>query len=82
MSLARKIATMFGAGGVIAAENLPVVADGVKPGTIMPFAGDVAPPGCLLCYGQVISRVTYAALFAVIGTTYGAVRRQHHLRTA
>lgn len=63
---------MFGAGGVIAAENLPVVADGVKPGTIMPFAGDVAPSGCLFCYGQAVSRTTYAALFAVIGTTYGA----------
>ena len=28
--------------------------------------------GWLLCNGQVVSRTTYAALFAVIGTTYGA----------
>ena len=27
---------------------------------------------CLLCYGQAVSRTTYAALFAVIGTGYGA----------
>lgn len=41
-------------------------------GIIMPFAGTVAPQGCLLCDGSAVSRITYAALFAVIGTTYGA----------
>ena len=30
-----------------------------------------APSGWLLCQGQAVSRTTYAALFAVIGTTYG-----------
>lgn len=30
-----------------------------------------APTGWLLCYGQAISRTTYAALFTAIGTTYG-----------
>lgn len=35
------------------------------------YAGSSAPTGWLLCYGQAISRTTYAALFAVIGTTYG-----------
>jgi len=32
---------------------------------------DVAPTGFLLCQGQAVSRSTYSALFAVIGTTYG-----------
>ncbi len=35
------------------------------------FAGATAPAGWLLEYGQAISRTTYSALFAVIGTTYG-----------
>jgi microcystin-dependent protein len=30
------------------------------------------PPGWLLCFGQAISRTTYSALFAVIGTSFGA----------
>src|SRR6185437_15249275 len=30
------------------------------------------PSGWLLCFGQAISRTTYAALFAAIGTSFGA----------
>ena len=41
-------------------------------GTIIPFAGSSIPTGYLLCNGAVVSRTTYAALFRVIGTTYGA----------
>lgn len=41
-------------------------------GTIADFAGSSAPTGWLLCYGQEVSRTTYAALFALLGTTYGA----------
>lgn len=40
-------------------------------GAVIPYAGATAPSGWLLCYGQAVSRTTYAALFAVIGTTYG-----------
>ena len=36
------------------------------------FAGNTAPTGFLACSGQLISRTTYASLFAIIGTTYGA----------
>jgi microcystin-dependent protein len=36
------------------------------------FAGSTAPEGYLMCDGSAISRTTYSALFAVIGTTYGA----------
>ncbi|MGU3399139.1 phage tail protein [Brucellaceae bacterium D45D] len=35
------------------------------------FAGDTPPQGWLLCFGQAVSRTTYAALFAVIGTKFG-----------
>jgi microcystin-dependent protein len=41
-------------------------------GAVIDFAGSTAPAGWLLCYGQAVSRTTYTALFAVIGTTYGA----------
>lgn len=42
------------------------------PGAYMPYAGATAPTGWLLCAGQAVSRTTYAALFAAIGTTHGA----------
>jgi microcystin-dependent protein len=45
----------------------------VPVGTIVLYAGATAPPGWMLCDGTVssISRTAYAALFKVIGTTYG-----------
>lgn len=50
------------------ARNLALAATGV----VLPFAGATAPAGWLLCAGQLVSRATYAALFAAIGTAYGA----------
>jgi len=44
----------------------------VPTGTILDFGGSTAPPGFALCSGQALSRTTDAALFAVIGTTWGA----------
>lgn len=41
-------------------------------GVIKPYAGSVAPAGYLLCNGQAVSRTTYAALYAICGTAYGA----------
>lgn len=41
-------------------------------GEVISFAGTTAPARWLFCYGQAISRTTYAALFAVLSTTYGA----------
>jgi hypothetical protein len=35
------------------------------------YAGSAAPPGFLECDGTAYSRENYAALFSVIGTTYG-----------
>jgi len=43
-----------------------------RTGEVVPFAGSAAPAGALLCYGQLVSRTTYAGLFAAIGTTFGA----------
>lgn len=40
-------------------------------GMVVPYAGSTAPTGWALCYGQAISRSAFAALFAIIGTTYG-----------
>lgn len=42
-------------------------------GSMAFFAGDEIslPAGWLLCNGQAVSRTTFAALFAAIGTTYG-----------
>jgi microcystin-dependent protein len=44
----------------------------VPPGTIIDFGGDTAPTGFLACDGSQQSRATYAALFAAIGTRWGA----------
>lgn len=46
---------------------------GVLPGTIIEYSGTTAPAGYLLCPTAAtnISRTTYAALFAAIGTTWG-----------
>lgn len=41
-------------------------------GVVKAFAGETIPTGYLLCDGSAISRTTYAALFAAIGTTWGA----------
>jgi microcystin-dependent protein len=44
----------------------------IAPGTIHLFAGPTPPGGWIACDGIAISRTTYAALFAVIGTYWGA----------
>ena len=40
-------------------------------GSVVQFGAATAPSGWLLCDGTAVSRSTYAALFAVISTTYG-----------
>ena len=47
-------------------------ADLLPIGSYIQFAGSQAPAGFLVCNGGAISRTTYSALFAVIGTTYGS----------
>jgi microcystin-dependent protein len=41
-------------------------------GAVLDFAGPNAPSGWLICDGRTVSRVTFAALFAVLGTAWGA----------
>lgn len=67
MSFARKLGALFGAAGTIDPSF-----GGAPAGVVLPFAGSAAPTGWLLCYGQAVSRTTYAALFAALGTAYGA----------
>jgi len=40
-------------------------------GAVMDYAGQTAPTGWLLCYGQAVSRTTYAALYALLGGAFG-----------
>jgi microcystin-dependent protein len=48
------------------------VAGAAPTGTLTMWSTGTAPTGWLLCNGAAVSRATYAALFAVIGTTFGA----------
>jgi microcystin-dependent protein len=51
------------------------VVDSIVPlGSVMPYTGAADPAGgfWLLCDGRAISRTTYAAYFAQVGTTFGA----------
>jgi microcystin-dependent protein len=44
----------------------------VKTGTIETWSTNVCPTGYLECSGQAVSRATYADLFNVLGTSFGA----------
>ena len=60
-------------GAVTSAKLAASVQEALTPtGSLLPYAGSTAPSGWLLCHGQAVSRSTYVALFAVLGTTYGA----------
>lgn len=52
------------AGGV-SNSNAPI-------GAIYPYGGSSTPSGYLMCDGSAVSRTDYSALFAVIGTSFGA----------
>ncbi len=58
--------TISGTGG-LSPSALPFIV-----GQVSFFAMAAAPSGFLKCNGAAISRTTYAALFAVMGTLYGA----------
>lgn len=44
----------------------------VPVGMMAPYAADTPPEGWLVCDGSAVSRTTYSALFAKIGTKYGS----------
>jgi len=58
-------------GGVTFACIPPFLGD-TPVGSVQFFASTVAPTGWLPADGRIISRTSYASLFAAIGTTYGA----------
>lgn len=71
MNTARPV-SMGGTGATSAGGALTNLgARQVIVGEVIMYAGTTVPSGWLLCYGQAVSRSTYADLFAVIGTTFG-----------
>lgn len=77
VDLGDKAVTAFGSAPVGADVRLMVGGGVVEvmaqtpAGVVSAFAGASAPAGYLLCDGAAVSRTTYAALFAVLSTTYG-----------
>jgi len=62
------------AAAVLVETNNRIAADNiiVPIGQINMFAGSTAPTNFLLCDGAAVSRTTYATLFALVGTAFGA----------
>lgn len=60
------------ADGTIVAANLNASLGIIQTGMIQMWVTTTAPTGWLICDGSAVSRTTYAALFALIGTTFGA----------
>ena len=46
--------------------------EGIPTATIVEWSSGSIPSGFLECTGAAVSRSTYSALFAIVGTTYGA----------
>jgi len=57
-------------GGTEIINNGELLEGGIPTATIVPWTSASVPSGFLECEGSAVSRSTYAALFAVIGTTY------------
>lgn len=74
MSNARNIAGLISGSIFDVSTKTLLLPSGVTPptGSVVPFAGASTPTGWLFCFGQTVSRTTYAALFVALGTTYGA----------
>jgi microcystin-dependent protein len=63
-------------GNILTSDGTTWVSSGAAPavltGSLLMWATGVAPSGYLLCDGTAVSRSTYAALYAVVGDTFGA----------
>jgi len=59
-------------GGTEIINNGELLEGGIPTATIVPWTDSSVPTGFLECDGTAVSRTTYAALFAIVGTTYGA----------
>lgn len=62
LTLTRKDSSVINAGQV----------GGTPPGSILMYGGLAPPSGWLLCDGSAVSRTTYATLWALFGTRFGA----------
>lgn len=58
--------------GGVRANGEAWIVNSIPAGTVTWFAANSAPTGFLKANGAAVSRTTYSALFAVIGTTFGA----------
>lgn len=70
MTIVRNFAVLaanVNSSGVVSGYN-----GGTITGELKMWPTAAAPAGYLLCNGALVSRTTYADLFAIIGTTYGA----------
>lgn len=65
-------ASLINAGAVLEQLSNIAAQSGNPTGTIIVWSATTPPKGYLVCNGAAISRTTYAALFNVIGTTWGA----------
>ena len=59
-------------GGTEIINNGELLEGGIPTATIVPWSDSSVPSGFLECNGSAVSRTTYSALFAIVGTTYGA----------
>ena len=71
-TLRPETAAMYGLSGEEAVPDGAFKKTFLPVGTIMWYSATTAPAGFLVCDGSLISRADYAALFAVIGTAFGA----------
>jgi microcystin-dependent protein len=53
-------------------NNCQPVSNIIPVGTVWDYLGATAPAGWLLAQGQAVDRTIYSALYALLGTTYGA----------
>lgn len=58
--------------GQVEALQAALGSAGMPVGSVIWRAANAAPAGFLICNGATVSRATYAALFGVIGTVFGA----------
>ena len=59
-------------GKATVAQINALVSAGSPTGSIIMWPLNTAPTGYLICNGSAISRTTYSALFAILGTSYGS----------
>jgi hypothetical protein len=68
---AGEVTAIAEAAAAATATLVAAAAAAVPSGCVLPYGGTAAPTGYLLCDGTQVSRVTYAALFAVVGVAHG-----------